>query len=268
MRPMARCVESSRRKAVRSQIVTPVDDDELTIDELARRIGMTVRNIRAHQSRGLLPPPEVRGRTGYYGPDHVARLRLIQELQADGFNLDLIRRLLDSAGGSSSEVLRFRRALAQPFGDEEPVTMGVAELVAEWGTADPALLQRALALGLVRQLPDGRFRLPSPRLARAGRELLALGIPLERSLEILARVREQADRIAEIYVDVFLDLIWTPFERAGRPAEGWPAVQESLERLHPLALESLVAVFGIAMKEAVDRESARALERMADGADG
>ncbi len=41
---------------------------ELTIDELARETGMTVRNIRAHQSRGLLPPPEVRARTGYYGP--------------------------------------------------------------------------------------------------------------------------------------------------------------------------------------------------------
>jgi DNA-binding transcriptional MerR regulator len=265
MRSKALFAESSSPQAVRSQSVTPIDDDELTIDELARRIGMTVRNIRAHQSRGLLPPPEVRGRTGYYGRDHVARLRLIQELQADGFNLDLIRRLLDSAGGSSSEVLRFKQALAQPFGDEEPATMGVAELIAEWGTADPSLLQRALALGLVRQLPDGRYRLPSPRLARAGRELLALGVPLERSLEILARVREQADRIAEIYVDVFLETIWTPFERAGRPSEGWPAVQEALERLHPLASEALMAVFGMAMKDAVDRESARVLKRMADG---
>ena len=247
--------------------VTPDDDDDLTIDELARRIGMTVRNIRAHQSRGLLPPPEVRGRTGYYGPDHVARLRLIQELQAEGFNLDLIRRLLEGAGGSSTEVLRFKHALAQPFGGEEPATMGVAELIAEWGTADPSLLHRALSLGLVRQLPDGRFELPSPRLARAGRELFALGVPLERSLEIVARVREQADRIAEIYVEVFLETIWTPFERAGRPREGWPAVQEALERLHPLAAESLVAVFGMAMKDAVDRESARALTRMAESQD-
>ncbi|HUR86148.1 MAG TPA: MerR family transcriptional regulator [Solirubrobacteraceae bacterium] len=240
---------------------------DLTIDELARRIGMTVRNIRAHQSRGLLPPPEVRARTGYYGRDHVARLELIQELQAEGFNLELIRRLLENAGGSSSEVLRFKHALAQPFGEEKPARMGIAELIAEWGTADPSLLLKSLSLGLVRQLPDGRFELPSPRLATAGRELLALGVPLERSLEILASVRDQADRIAEIYVDVFLETIWTPFEEAGRPREGWPEVQEGLERLHPLALESLVAVFGIAMKEAVDRESARALKRMAGPAD-
>ncbi len=38
----------------------------MTIRELAERTGMTVRNIRAHQTRGLLPPPVVRGRTGYY----------------------------------------------------------------------------------------------------------------------------------------------------------------------------------------------------------
>jgi DNA-binding transcriptional MerR regulator len=254
-----------RAPSIRNVTVTVTsDDDELTIDELARRIGMTVRNIRAHQSRGLLPPPEVRGRTGYYGADHVARLELIQELQAEGFNLELIRRLLDNAGGSSSEVLRFKHALEQPFGTEQPATMGVAEMIAEWGTADPMLLYKSLELGLVRQLPDGRFELPSPRLAQAGRELLSLGIPLERSLEVLARVRAQADKIAQIYVDVFLETKWTPFEQAGRPAEGWPDVQRALERMHPLALDSLVAVFGIAMKEAVERESAQALKRMAE----
>ena len=89
--------------------VTSNDDNELTIDELGRKIGMTVRNIRAHQSRGLLPPPALRGRTGYYGPDHIARLELIQELQSEGFNLDLIKRLLDGRGR-----LEQRRAALPP----------------------------------------------------------------------------------------------------------------------------------------------------------
>ena len=74
--------------------------DRLTIDELARHTGMTVRNIRAHQSRGLLPPPAIEGRTGYYGPEHVARLELIAEMQADGFNLAAIQRLLQNSAGS------------------------------------------------------------------------------------------------------------------------------------------------------------------------
>ena len=44
--------------------------NQLTIEQLAAESGMSVRNIRAHQARGLLAPPEVRMRVGYYGPEH------------------------------------------------------------------------------------------------------------------------------------------------------------------------------------------------------
>ena len=71
------------------------NDTQFTIDELARHVGMTVRNVRAHQSRGLLPPPEIRGRTGYYGPEHIGRLELIKDLQAEGYSLEVIKRILD-----------------------------------------------------------------------------------------------------------------------------------------------------------------------------
>ena len=70
----------------------------LTIDELARETGLTVRNVRSHHARGLLPPPDVKGRTGFYGPEHVQRLRLIQELQQEGLKLDGIKRLLGDEG--------------------------------------------------------------------------------------------------------------------------------------------------------------------------
>ncbi len=61
--------------------------NQLTIEQLAAQSGMSVRNIRSHQARGLLAPPEVRLRVGYYGPDHLAQLRLIRDLQDEGFNL-------------------------------------------------------------------------------------------------------------------------------------------------------------------------------------
>jgi len=80
--------------------------DELTIDELARETGMTVRNIRAHQARGLLDPPEVRARVGYYGPEHVEQLRLIRDLQEDGFNLGAIKRLIDDTQGTAERLQR------------------------------------------------------------------------------------------------------------------------------------------------------------------
>src|SRR4051795_10170590 len=136
---------------------------ELTIDQLAQKTGMTVRNLRAHQSRGLLPPPDVRGRTGYYGPEHAARVELIKELQADGFNLEAIRRLIENAGGSTEDVLRFTRAARAPFEDEEPEIATVAELAEQWGEAgSPALLERAISLGLLRPLGDGRVEERSP----------------------------------------------------------------------------------------------------------
>ena len=83
-------------------------EPSLTIDQLAQRTGMTVRNIRAHQSRHLLDPPDVRGRTGYYGRAHVERLELIRRLQADGYSLDLIGRMIVTA----SMVIAFQSVTA------------------------------------------------------------------------------------------------------------------------------------------------------------
>lgn len=234
---------------------------ELTIDELARRTGMTVRNLRAHQSRGLLPPPEVRGRTGYYGADHVARVELIKELQADGFGLELIRRMLDSAGGSAAEVLRFTRALHEAFVEEEPEVVSLAQLARRWGGGDPKLLAKALRLGLLRDLGEGRYEDVSPRLSRAGQELAGLGVAPDRALEVVARLRREADSVARTFVELFLEAVWKPFDEAGRPAERWPEVSDALDKLRPLAGEALTAVFQIAMADAVERAFGRELGR-------
>ena len=194
--------------------------DELTIDELARRTGMTVRNIRAHQSRGLLPAPQVRGRTGFYGPEHEARIKLIRELQADGFKLEAIGRLLDSAGGSSEEVLRFTRAVKAPFEDEQPQIVTADELAERWdaGDAAPELLRKAEKLGILRPLPDGNFEELSPRLGRASAELAALGIPAEAALDVAGEIRKHADAVAKTFVELFVKQVWKPFEDQGAPS--------------------------------------------------
>jgi DNA-binding transcriptional MerR regulator len=234
---------------------------DLTIDELARRVGMTVRNVRAHQSRGLLPPPEVRGRTGYYGAEHVARLRLIRTLQDDGFNLESIRRLLERTGGSSEELLRFTLAAREPFADETPEVIGIEELAQRYGAGGRTdLLERAVALGLLRPLGEGRFEDPSPRLSRAGAELTALGAGPDVALEVVEQLREHADAVCGLFVELFLAHVWRPFDAAGRPPERWPEVREALERLRPLAGDALLAVFGLAMGDAVERAFGAVLE--------
>jgi DNA-binding transcriptional MerR regulator len=75
---------SEAAEMAESAVPSPAAAHEMTIRQLAERTGMTVRNIRAHQTRGLLPPPVVRGRTGYYDEEHVARIELTRQMQADG----------------------------------------------------------------------------------------------------------------------------------------------------------------------------------------
>ena len=237
----------------------------MKIDELARRTGMTVRNIRAHQSRGLLPAPEVRGRTGYYGDEHVSRIELIRELQSEGLNLEAIRRLLEGVGDTSgAEVLDFTRALRAPFEDEEPEIVSAVELAERWG-GDQALARQAQELGLLRPLGGGRVEVVSPRLMRAGAELAALGASAEVVLAVAAKMRRSAESVAQAYVDVFLETVWEPFDRAGRPEAEWPKVREALERLRPLASEALMAVFGMAMTDATERALGATLRQDAGG---
>jgi len=237
---------------------------EHTIDELARETGMTVRNIRAHQSRGLLPPPEVRARTGYYGPEHVARLRLIQELQGNGYNLAAIKDLVSRSSGSSQEALDFARALLAPFEDERPEVIDVAELAERYGPgADRKLLARAEKLGIVVPLGEGRYEIPSPTVLRAGETLIALGVPLEKALDVIEGVARHADSVAQTFVKLFLERIWKPFDKAGQPDTEWPAVLAALEQLRPLASETLVAVFQSRMTQATEKAFGRELERRA-----
>src|SRR4051794_26271302 len=238
---------------------------ELTIDELAHRTGMTVRNLRAHQSRGLLPPPDVRGRTGYYGREHVARVELIRELQGEGFNLEAIRRLLDDAQGSSGEVLRFTRAAREPFEDEQPEIVTAEDLAEQFGGTDPAALERATELGLLRPLGEGRYEQTSPRLARAGAELARLGVPPADPLELVSRIRPHADAAAHRFVRLYIEPAWKPFDEAGRPPERWPEVREALERVRPLAADAMLSVFQLAMSEEAERAFGREMERAVRG---
>ncbi|MBC8093999.1 MAG: MerR family transcriptional regulator, partial [Pseudonocardia sp.] len=107
-----------------------------TIDQLAERSGVTVRTIRFWAGRGLLPPPELRGRTGFYGADHLARLELVSELSALGFTLAAIEghleRLPHSTGAGE---LALQRALLTPWVPEQVEEIDRAELDRRAGRA-------------------------------------------------------------------------------------------------------------------------------------
>jgi len=240
--------------------------DDLTIEQLAAQTGMTVRNIRAHQSRGLLPPPTIRGRTGFYGDEHLLRLRLIAEMQADGFNLKAIDRLLAGTGaGAAAELLGFKRALTAPFEQEEPEFLDEAEIAARFGDAtDGKMLAKSIKLGLLVPVGEGRYEVPSPTLLRAGEELTRSGVSLEAAIRVLEQLNRHSEGVAEAFVKLFLEQLWRPFEAAGRPEERLPDVRQALERVRPLASEALLAVFQRKMTQAVEQAFGRELERGAE----
>src|SRR3954447_12019478 len=224
----------------------------LTIDELAREVGMTVRNVRAYRSRGLLPEPELRGRKGYYGGDHVARLELIRDLKDRGFNLEAIGQIIERAPGDLlRQGLDFTRAVVAPRGAETPRVVSGRVFAERWGEQlTPEVVRRATRLGFVRQVGEDRWEVRSPRLERAAIALSELGIPLEDALEIGMLLRRHSRAVARAYVDLFTERVWRPFPEAGEPREDWRRAQEALDRLRPLAGESLLAVFQMAMTEA------------------
>src|SRR6266480_384653 len=188
---------------------------DLTIEQLAGETGMSVRNIRNHHTRGLLPPPEVRARVGYYSSEHVARLRLIQDLQADGFNLAAIERLLSGSDGLAARLLGLRHAVTAPFEPETPEVITADELDKRFGEVDAKDIERVRKLGLLVPLGDGRFEAPSPALLGAAEQVLELGIPLSAALTVVERVSRDCDSISRAFTKLFLREVWQPFDAGG-----------------------------------------------------
>ena len=236
-------------------------DGKMTIGELAQRTGMTIRNIRAHQTRGLLPPPEVQGRTGYYNEEHVARIELTRDMQAEGLNLEAIRRVLESTGCSSKEMVDFARAVRAPFEDETPEIYVPADFAAQWNveTVDERLLRRAEKLGVLRVLSDGNIEVISPRLHGAATRMIEFGVSPSAAIALAAKLHEHADAVARAYIDLFTEQIWGPFDKAGRPEENWHTVLEALEAMRPLASDALLAMFQITMGEETEKAAERTL---------
>ena len=233
--------------------------DGMTIDELARRAGVTTRTIRNHQTAGLLPSPTLVGRTGHYGEGHLARLRLIAQLQEQGYSLAGIGSLLKArqAGHSLTDVLGFEQALTAPWTDEEPQVVSPLEMLKLFPEAarHPELILRGVQLGLME--PAGpNVRLPSPRLVHAGSELVAVGVPLAAALEEVAQLREDLDRVAQRFVALFEDHVWQPFAEAGMPADQLPGVTDALRRIRPLAAATVQAVLAQAMEHRVAASTA------------
>lgn len=229
--------------------------DKMTIDELAREAGTTTRNVRAYQTRGVLDPPEIIGRIGYYSEEHLTRLRLISRLQQRGFGLQAINDLLSAhdTGSSLGDVLGFSDALMAPWTDEVPEQITRVELEERFPEIkdDESLINKAVALDLLAP-KDGGWSIPSPRLMRVGVQLVSVGIPLAVVLKQAELMKVDIDSLSWRLVAMFGMYIWEPFVSGSTPDRELADITKILQELRPLAAEAVSVFLARAMQNATE----------------
>lgn len=232
-----------------------VGDGWLTLDELCARVGMSVRNVRFYTSKALVPPPIRRGRSGFYSPDHVARLELVQELQSHGFTLSAIERYVAGIPADATpEDIALVRTMLAPWDVERPIEMSRAEISTRAGrdlTDDD--LRTLQALGVVFPLKRSQYQVAVSQLS-VGLGLLELGFPIEAAqaaADIYARHAREMSR--ELY-DNFRTMVWPVYKERGYTAE---TVQQVVEKIKPLSIASLVSAYEAGMDETRREQVAR-----------
>lgn len=228
---------------------------ELTVDELASRAGVTVRTVRFYAGRGLLPPPRLRGRTGLYGPDHLARLELVRELQSLGLTLASIEKHLKKIPlDAPAEDLALQRALLSPWAPERPEDLDRHELDRRAGRhLDDATIKRLAALGVVERVSEDVVRVVSPALLGISAELAALPMPLDTLIASHEAVDRHTTALAAELQQVFQDTVVRPYREGGRAPQEREQLMEMAGRLKPLMIQSLVTSFQRAVDKAIRR---------------
>ncbi|MEU8523602.1 MerR family transcriptional regulator [Streptomyces sp. NBC_01216] len=230
-------------------------------EELATAAGVKVRNLRYYQERGLLPAPRREGRVAWYSEEHLARLRLIDDLLGRGYTVNGIAELLATweQGGTIAQLLGVEREMTRDWVQEEPVTVSLAELRRMFGpAATPRDTRRAAALEYVRVDGD-TVTFPSRRLLEATLTLVRQGVPLAEILDAGDFVQTQAAALADRFVALFRRHVIGP-EGLGRlSATQLDRVAEAAGALRPVAGEVVAAEFARAMARRVEAEVAALL---------
>jgi DNA-binding transcriptional MerR regulator len=230
----------------------------MPIEELARRTGMTVRNLRAMQARSLLEPPDLEGRKGFYTERHEARVLLVLKLQSRGFSLAAIHALIKGwqEGSGIMDVMGLEDALLTPA-TGAPAEVDVAD-------AFPELLEssRALAKAIEQDLvvwKDDRYVAPNAELLGIVKQQAAAGFPLEALLNDGDALLRDVERIATRFRKSFFDHIVNPHLAAGAPGAALPDLAAKIALLRPIS----VRLVSILLARAIERGGSP----IADGAE-
>jgi DNA-binding transcriptional MerR regulator len=218
---------------------------EYRLDELARRAGVASTTVRLYQAKGLLAPPRLEGRTGWYDDSHLSRLRLIARLQGEGYSLAGIANLLEQweHGRGLDAVIGVEAELDALLGDVHAIVVDPVELLERFrdGSMTPDLLQRAASLALVQPTDDGKIRVADRRFLETGAALAHLGIPLDVILDEWEALVVHTDDIAARFVGLFETHLAPADWRAGLDTERARELAQTLARLQATARQVVAA---------------------------
>ncbi|WP_306360023.1 MerR family transcriptional regulator [Nocardia sp. CC227C] len=239
-----------------------------TIDELAREAGTTVRSLRVYHERGILPPPMVKGRTGYYSPEHLSRVRTISRLLNRGIKLSGIKELLKAwdRGDGLSDVLGVIDETTARSGKFPNETISAAELQERYRDV-PDGLARIVAIGLYQPVDAITYRIANPRLITIGSRLTEAGLPLSEVVDELENLYADCDRIARRHVDLFHRMGWARFQQSERTPDDLARVTEQLAATRVVPGRATVALVSQLVLRYLEDDTAELAELYDDPAD-
>ncbi|WP_367436583.1 MerR family transcriptional regulator [Streptomyces celluloflavus] len=224
----------------------------LTVDELAARAGVTVRTIRFYSTRGLLPPPEIGPRrVGRYGPDHLSRLALIEELQHQGMTLSAIERYLQQLPPDlNAQDLAIHRALVAGWLPDQAEDMTRAQLERRAGRElAEGDLDRLAAMNVLVRTDDPLVFQVDPGLLHLGTRLLDVPIALETILAARGVVIEHTRSAARELSRLFKDEVGEPYRDGGPDPDDVARLKSLSAHMQPMVVQALVTAFQRSMKE-------------------
>jgi DNA-binding transcriptional MerR regulator len=225
---------------------------QLTVDELAARAGVTVRTLRFYAAKGLLPPPELGPRrVGRYGPEHLGRLELIEELQRQGLTLAAIERYLAQLPDDIGSLdLAIHRALVASWTPEAAEEADRAQLSRRAGRAlSDADVDRLAAMGALHRTEDPDVFKIDPGLLPLGVRVLDVPIPLETLLAARAVVRLHSRATAHDLHRLFRDTVWKPYRESGPEPAELERMKLLTDEIQPLLVQALVTAFQRSLAE-------------------
>lgn len=233
-------------------MTTDTEETTLTVDELAARAGVTVRTIRFYSTRGLLPPPVIGPRrVGHYGPGHLSRLALIEELQHQGMTLSAIERYLEQLPDDlSAHDLAIHRALVASWAPDSAEEATRAELERRAGRAlSQGDIDRLAAMGVLERADEAQMYRLDAGLLRLGVQLLDVPIAHETILAARTVLLEHTRSAAHELSRLFRDEVWNPYRERESDSEHVAAMKSLSAHMQPMVVQALVTAFQRSLKE-------------------